>query len=86
KDVGGYPELKTAAAPADIDHDGMPDDWEEEHGLNPSDRADGARDKDKDGYTNVEEYLNHTDPTQFVDYTDLKNNVHSYHRGSAKVR
>ena len=32
------------------------------------------QDKDKDGYTNVEEYLNGTDPTVFVDYTKPENN------------
>lgn len=38
-------------------------------------------DKDKDGYTDLEEYLNQTDPTRFIDYTDLKNNIHSFHGG-----
>jgi hypothetical protein len=36
----------------------MPDAWETAHRLNPHDAADGARDRDGDGYTNVEEYLN----------------------------
>jgi hypothetical protein len=40
----------------------MPDGWESRHGLNANDAADGARDTDADGYTNVEEYLNGTDP------------------------
>jgi len=79
KEVGGYPELKTYDVPADTDHDGMPDDWERKYGFNPDDAADGAQDKDKDEYTNLEEYLNKTDPTKFVDYQDPKNNVHTYH-------
>lgn len=58
RDVGGWPELKSTAAPADADGDGMPDDWERRHGLNWNDAADGALDRDGDGYTNVEEYLN----------------------------
>ncbi|HET7537837.1 MAG TPA: hypothetical protein VFJ90_15365 [Candidatus Didemnitutus sp.] len=62
KDVGGWPELKTAAALADSDNDGMPDVWEKEHHLNPNDPADAALDSDHDGYTNLEEYLNGTDP------------------------
>lgn len=32
-DVGGWPELKAAAAPADADHDGLPDAWERHNGL-----------------------------------------------------
>ena len=57
-DVGGWPELHSAAAPADTDQDGMPDDWERGVGLNPEDPADGPQDRDGDGYTNLEEYLN----------------------------
>lgn len=79
EDVGGYPDLKTADAPADTDHDGMPDDWEKRYGLNPGNPADASDDKDKDGYTNLEEYLNRTDPTEFIDYANLENNVHTYH-------
>lgn len=29
-DVGGWPELKSEKAPADTDHDGMPDSWEKQ--------------------------------------------------------
>jgi hypothetical protein len=78
-EVGGYPELKTYDVLADSDHDGMPDDWERKHGLNPGHAADGAQDRDRDGYTNLEEYLNKTDPTKFIDYQDLDNNAHTYH-------
>jgi pectate lyase len=57
KDVGGWPELKSAEAPADADHDGIPDAWEKAHHLNPADPADGAKDSGN-GYTNLELYLN----------------------------
>ncbi len=61
--VGGYPALTPlAAAPEDGDGDGMPDEWEKRHGLDPSDPSDGRADRDGDGYTNLEEYLNGTDP------------------------
>ena len=58
KDVGGFPELKSSEPPADNDKDGMPDEWEKKYGLNPEDGSDGPKDKDGNGYTNVEEYLN----------------------------
>ena len=57
-EVGGWPELKSAPAPLDTDRDGMPDAWETARKLNPKDAADGARDQNGDGYTNLEDYLN----------------------------
>lgn len=72
--VGGYPDY-TGKPYADSDGDGMPDPWEKKHGLNPTDPSDAAKDLDGDGYTNIEEFINGTDPTEFVDYTRLENNV-----------
>ena len=57
EEAGGWPELKSAPAPADADHDGMPDDYEKAQGLNPSDPADGPK-LSPSGYSNVELYLN----------------------------
>jgi hypothetical protein len=57
-EVGGWPMLNSLPAPTDSDHDGMPDDWEAAQGLNPNDESDGPLDRDGDGYTSVEEYLN----------------------------
>jgi len=58
-EVGGWPELKSAPAPLDSDGDGIPDDWERAHGLNPKDPQDGARfATDGSGYSNLEVYLN----------------------------
>ncbi len=57
-EVGGYPELKSLPAPADTDRDGMPDDWEQAHGLNPKNPEDRNADPDGNGYTCLEEYLN----------------------------
>ena len=37
--------------------DGIPDDWESTHGLNPQHGDDGPR-VSKNGYTHVENYLN----------------------------
>ncbi|OHB63861.1 MAG: hypothetical protein A2168_08840 [Planctomycetes bacterium RBG_13_50_24] len=55
--VGGYPDLSGWTAPADSDHDGMPDEWERQMNLNPDDASDAGGDLDSDGYTNIEEYL-----------------------------
>jgi hypothetical protein len=58
KEVGGWPDLQSAPVPHDSDGDGMPDDWEKQHNLNPQDASDGPSDDNADGYTNIEEYLN----------------------------
>jgi len=42
--------------PEDRDHDGMLNEWEEKHGLNPLDPADAGKDPDGDGFTNLEEH------------------------------
>jgi hypothetical protein len=55
---GGWPVLASGTPPADNDHDGMPDEWELAVCLNPNDANDRNGDRDGDGYTNVEEYLN----------------------------
>jgi hypothetical protein len=73
-DVGGWPKYKSAEPDADTDGDGIPDWWEKKYGLDPNDPSDGARDKNGDGYTNLEKYLNGTDPTRYVDYTKPENN------------
>ena len=57
-DVGGWPKYRAGAPAKDSDLDGMPDAWEEAHGLNPSDGSDHRQDRDGDGYSNLEEYLN----------------------------
>ena len=54
--VGGWPVLPAGVAAADTDGDGMPDAWEKAHGLNPK-KADGALDRNGDGWTNLEDYL-----------------------------
>ncbi len=56
-DAGGWPEYQSAAAPLDTDHDGIPDEWEVAHGLDPKDPADGSAYR-PDGRTNLEWYLN----------------------------
>jgi len=55
--VGGYPEYKGTPY-KDSDNDGMPDSWEIAHKLDPHNAADATTDRDGDGYTNIEEFLN----------------------------
>lgn len=55
--VGGWPEYKTVQAAIDSDNDGMPDEWEKQHGLNAS-NADDRNKKGEGGYTMLEIYLN----------------------------
>ena len=54
-DVGGYDSLY-GNSQLDSDNDGIPDDWENEHGLNPNDSSDAIQ--LKNGYTNIEVYAN----------------------------
>jgi hypothetical protein len=49
-------------SPADTDTDGMPDAWERIFGLDPLDPSDAAGDRDRDGLTALEEFLNRTHP------------------------
>jgi len=56
--VGGWPEYRAGTALKDSDDDGMPDDWEIKNHLNPNDPSDASIDRNGDGYTNIEDYLN----------------------------
>lgn len=62
EDVGGYPHIDPGTPYSDSDHDGMADAWEKKYGFNPAKALDGPKDADRDGYTNIEEFLNGTDP------------------------
>jgi pectate lyase len=63
-EVGGWLTIPSAAPCADSDHDGMSDAWEQKYGFDPADPLDGSKDANGDGYTNIEEFLNGTDPLQ----------------------
>ena len=74
-EVGGYPEYQGKPY-IDSDGDGMPDEWETAHGLNPHDPSDAIQDRNGDGYTNIEKFIYGLDPrAPKTDWTDLKNNV-----------
>lgn len=57
-EVGGWPALKSVAAPKDTDLDGMPDEWELKHKLDPKNSADASTFVVDQQITNVEIYLN----------------------------
>lgn len=52
-----WPVLSSSVPPADTDRDGIPDDWESNQGLDPTDPSDGAS-VGPGGYTWLEHYLN----------------------------
>jgi hypothetical protein len=47
---------------SDFDHDGLPDEWEAQHGLQTNNPTDATLDADLDGMSNAQEYLAGTDP------------------------
>lgn len=63
---GGVGTVANGEAPLDTDQDGMPDSWEETYGFNINSKVDQNQDYDFDGYTNIEEYLNGTNPLEGV--------------------
>ena len=62
RQVGGWPILQSADPYPDSNNNGMPDEWEKQYGLDLNDTTSGNRDTDGDGYTEIEEYLNGTNP------------------------
>lgn len=56
-DVGGWPELKSEAAPEDTSGDGMPDDWKIKNKLDPAKYEANGKDLST-AYDNVEVYIN----------------------------
>ncbi|MFH1615002.1 MAG: Calx-beta domain-containing protein [Planctomycetota bacterium] len=61
-DVGGWPAVYSIDPPYDQDGDSMPDYWENQYGLDTANHSDRNSDSDSDVYTNLEEYLNNTNP------------------------
>ena len=58
-DNGGWPIYDPGIPPLDSDKDGMPDEWEIAHGLDPNNPADRhLTSLSPEGYTNIEVYIN----------------------------
>ena len=66
----GRPQEEERKVVLDADNDGLPDEWERKHGLNPNDASDADADADGDGFTNAEEFAAGTDPTNKNDHPD----------------
>jgi hypothetical protein len=62
--------VKFISYTTDEDGDEIPDWWEIEHGLNPRTTKDADRDKDNDGFTNLQEYLGDDGLPGNDDYSD----------------
>ncbi len=70
EDVGGLPynEAVTWEEDRDKDNDGIPDSWEEENGLDPTDPSDSVLIAEN-GYANIENYFN-----SIVDFDNVPSN------------
>ncbi|MEO5713058.1 MAG: hypothetical protein ABIT37_06180 [Luteolibacter sp.] len=56
--MGGFGEIKGGPAKIKTSGDAIPDDWKRKHGLSLTDPNVANSDRDNDGITNIEEYLN----------------------------
>lgn len=54
----------------DDDNDGMDDSWEQTYGLDPANPVDAQLDNDNDGKTNLQEFLDGTNPNVVEGYDD----------------
>ncbi|UPZ14925.1 pectate lyase family protein [Flavobacterium humidisoli] len=79
QDAGGWPNFASETRPSDwdTDHDGLPNWWEKAFGLNENSKAgdfsDANQDNDKDGFTQLDNYLDWlSTPHYFVNSGEKK--------------
>ena len=92
QDAGGWPNFATETRPADwdTDHDGLPNWWEKAFGLNENSKAgdfsDANQDVDKDGFTQLDNYLDWmAQPHYFMNLGEKKAlNAVDYFKGYEK--
>ena len=60
--IGAFEANPPPAPGADLDADGMPDDWEDKHAFNKEDPSDAGLDEDGDRLSNYGEFLAGTHP------------------------
>ena len=79
QDAGGWPNFASETRPSDwdTDHDGLPNWWEKAFGLNQNSKAgdfsDANQDNDKDGFTQLDNYLDWlSTPHYFVNSGEKK--------------
>lgn len=68
------PDVYVLSPAQDADRDGMPDDWEDIHGLNKNSAADATTDLDGDGGKNLREFLLRRDPQNPSDMIGTQTN------------
>lgn len=91
-DAGGFPKFSNETRPThwDTDHDGLPNWWEKVLGLNENSKAgdfsDANLDPDKDGFTQLDAYLDWmAQPHFFVNSGEILNlNLKDYFKGYDK--
>lgn len=82
----GPPLTLTVSGPVD-DGDGMPAAWEQMYGLNPE-ADDGSLDPDHDGYSNLQEYICDTVPTNAASCWRLQpgpNSLPAFHAATGRL-
>ncbi len=56
--INAWPALASLPVALDTDKDGMPDEWEKQHKLNPNNKDDAAQNDLHKHYSNIEVYIN----------------------------